>query len=583
VLDFIQNVSINKSAHALKFGFEGRSIKFPFFQVPSPRGTLRFQRPRTQHPQFSAGTGDGIAGWLQGYPGDSRITTANFISTQKQAYAWYLQDDWKLTPKLTLNIGVRYELFSPIDERFGRQSNYDIDRNTLVIPRGKDQDAPLPPNFAAQYPQIAVERALTSSYLIPWDKTDIAPRVGIAWQAVNRTVVRVGYGIFYGGEENHGGDPQRAESVPFNQEVQFNSPNQFALVPTLGRFSDGFPVNSFSLPAAIRFRSIATNFRNPLVHKWNFAIQREIVNDTTLELTYIGSKGTRQLVLFNYNQPLNVADPNADRNARRRIPFIAGDLTQAATFGQSFYNGFIARLERRQRAGWSYVLSYTFGHALADTGTTLSGSPGFGFRDITRISAEYASAAWDIRHRFVYSTNYDLPFGRGKRFGAGWNRGLNVVAGNWQINGVLTLSTGPPFTLGTRNYSCGCGNTGSGVRPDLVPGKNPQNAPAGGRTPDRYFDTSAVTDPARGTFGNIGNNTNYGPGLRNVDLSLFKDFRLTERFRFQFRAEAFNLSNTPQFDVGTINRTQGETSFGRIAGTLSGTERHVQFALRLMF
>ncbi len=578
VWDFIENVSISKSSHAIKFGFEYRPIGFPFFQVPSPRGTFNFQRNRTQHPQFPAPTGDGIAAWLLGIPGNSRITTSNFISSEKKAFAWYIQDDWKLSPKLTLNLGLRYELFSPISERLGRQSNFDLDRIALVIPKGKDQDAPLPPNFATDFPQVKVERGQASKYLIDWDRTDIAPRVGFAYQGNTKTVFRGGYGIFYGGEENQGGNPNRGESVPFNQDQRLEARTAFDLVPNLNRFSDGFPVNVFALPAAIAFRALATNFRNPLVHKWNFAVQRELRWGTTWEVSYVGSKGQRLVINWDPNQPLNHADPAALVDPRRRFPFLRGGIQGNGSFAFSTYHALATKLEKRYSNGLDFLASYTWGHALANSGTTLAGGPGI--RDITNITAEYAHANFHIKHRFVYSSIYDLPFGRGKKFGANWSRGLDLALGNWQLNGILTLQTGNAFNLGTRNASCGCGGQ---VRPDLVPGKNPNDAPPGGRTPDRWFDISAVTRPTPGTFGNLGHYSNYGPGIRNVDFSMFKDFRLSERYRLQFRSEFFNLFNTPQFNVQTIDANEGSSGFGRIGGTVPATERHVQFALRFMF
>lgn len=580
VWDFIQNVAISKNSHAIKFGYEYRPIGFPFFQVPSARGTYRFQRNRNQHPQFQAGTGDGIASWLLGYPGNSTITTQNFISSDKVAHAWYIQDDWKIAPRLTFNFGVRYELFSPIGEAFGRQSNFEYDRNTLVIPKGKDQDAPLPTNFATQYTQIKVERGIASKYMIPWDKTNIAPRVGLAWEVKRGTVLRLGYGMFYGGEENQGGNPNRGESVPFNQTQNLNWPNQFALVPNLNRFSDGFPVNVFNLPAAISFRTVVPNFRNPLVHKWNVAVQRDLGWGTTLETTYIGSKGNKLLVQWDPNQPRNVADPAAPTAPRRRLPYLDGGITVDETFGFSWYHGLATKLEKRFSNDWEFIVAHTWSHALTNSGTPLSGSPGFGLRNIENYSAEYSHAPHDIRQRLAFSSSYLLPFGRGKKFGSNMSGAANSVLGNWELHSILTLQTGNAFTLGTRNASCGCGGS---TRPDLVSGKNPQDAPPGGRTPDRYFDVDAVTSPARGTFGNLGNNSNYGPGRRNIDLSLFKSFSLTERYKFQFRSEFYNLTNTPQFLVGSINRTQGDSAFGRIAETVSGTERHIQFALRFMF
>ncbi|HEV8131180.1 MAG TPA: carboxypeptidase regulatory-like domain-containing protein [Acidobacteriota bacterium] len=577
VYDFIENVSVIKQAHSIKFGFEYRPIGFPFFQVPSPRGTVRFQRNRTQHPQFPSDTGDGIAGWLLGYPGNSRITSGNFISSEKKAYAWYIQDDWKLSPKLTLNIGLRYELFSPIGERFGRQSNFDQDRLVLVIPKGNDQDAPLPPNFATAFPQIKVERGVASKYLIPWDKKDFSPRLGIAWKMQEKTVVRAGYGIFYGGEENQGGNPNRGESLPFNSEQRLEYADQFSLVPNLGRFSEGFPVNVFTLPAAITFRTVVPNFLNPLVHKWNFAIQRELGFRTSWEVAYVGSRGQHLVNLNDPNQPRNDPNPSAPVNPRRRLPFIGGTVVTNSN-GFSNYHALLTRVEKTYSNGLQFLASYTWSHALTNVGTTLAGGPGT--RDVTNWSNEYSHANFHLKHRFSYSTVMDLPLGKGRKFGSNLTGVPEALIGNWRANAIVTLQSGHAFNLGTRNANCGCGGT---VRPDLVSGKDPNSPPPGGRTPDLWFDITAVTAPAPGTYGNLGNYSNYGPPFRNVDFSLFKDFPVSERYRIQFRSEFFNLFNTPQFNVGTISATQGASDFGRINGTLPATERHIQFALRFEF
>jgi len=218
VWDFIQNVAINKGAHAMKFGAEYRIIKFPFFQVPYPHGEMNFNNADTAYPSRASGsngialasqTGDPMASFLLGVINNGQISTNNFISSEKLAWAFYAQDDWKVNSKLTLNLGVRYELFSPISEKFGRQSNFIFEDMTLYIPKGKDQDAPLPVNFATDFSYVKVSRGQVDKYLIPWDKTDIAPRIGLAYALREKTVLRAGYGIFYGGEENQGGNPNR--------------------------------------------------------------------------------------------------------------------------------------------------------------------------------------------------------------------------------------------------------------------------------------------------------------------------------------------------------------------------------------
>ncbi len=584
VWDFIFNMSMQRGPHAMKWGFEYRPIGFPFFQVPSPRGRIEFNDEWTSAGTGFAGrTGDAIATWLLGNPtGTTRITTANFISSQKVAYAGYFQDDWKITPKLTLNLGVRYELFSPIGEKFGRQSGFEYAKDirpeiTLVIPKGPNQDAPLPPNFATQFPNVAVERGVVDKYMIEWDKNNFSPRIGIAWSAANRLVLRAGYGIFYGGEENEGGDPNRGESLPFNQEAQLIAPSNFDQNPFIRTFSDGFPLDSFTLPAPIRFRTPAWNFRTPLVHKWNFAIQRELGWNTVAEVSYIGSKGQNLLVLWNANSPVNHPDPGAPRVARLIYPLDAS-ITEAATFGRSNYHALNGKLEKRFSNGLDFLVAYTWGHALTDVGTTLTG--GGRIRDIRNISKSgYANANFDVRHRFTTSFMYELPFGRGRAFGSGWSPTTDLLLGGWQINGILTLLTGFPRSIASSFGSAAC----NAINPDVVPGKSPSNPPPGGRTPDQWFDTSAVTNPALGTCGNLGSMAIFAPGTRNLDFSVFKRFRFTERYALTFRTEFFNLSNTPQFEPQQMSLTQGAGGFGRINGTISGTERHIQFALRFEF
>jgi len=583
VWDFVQNVSINKGKHAHKFGYEFRPIKFPFYQVPTPRGTFRFRRNRTGIPEGGQATGDGLASFLLGYPADSTITTQNFISSEKSAHGFYWQDDWKVTSKLTVNVGVRYELFSPISERFGRQSNYVRDSVTLFIPKGKDQDAPLPPNFASSFPTIKVSRGEVDKYLIGWDKTNWAPRIGLAYQVMPKMVVRAAFGMFYGGEENQGGNPNRGEGVPFNQTQNLNLVSDYQQGhPFLNRFSDGWPLNVFNLPANISFRGVAPNYRNPLVNKWNVTVQRDLGGNMALEVSYIASKGLKQLINWDPNIPVNSPLPNQNQDARRAQPFLRGGIQETSSFGRSAYHGLAAKLEKRFSQGISYTAVYTWGHALADTGTPLSGSTGFGIRDITcGFRCEYSSAPWDIRQRFNFIMNYELPFGRGRQFGANLGRAADLAVGGWQVNSVVTFSTGQPFTLQSLN-AVGSFN-GTNVRPDAVDGKDPFQAPSGGRTPDQWWDITAVKSPAPGTVGNVGNQTHYGPGIRNLDFSLFKDFRITERFSLQFRNEYFNMTNTPRFAVAGVGNQQGNSNFGRISQTLPGSQRYVQFALRLKF
>src|SRR5579885_3308144 len=609
--DFIENLSIVHGSHSFKTGAEFRPLHFPFFQVPYPHGEMNFSRTETSYPStlkdsgpngtFTADTGDEMASFLLGAIDNGQISTTNFISSTKQAYAVYFQDTWKVTSKLTLNLGVRYELFSPIGEQFGRQSNFVLQDLTLYIPNGPNQDAPLPPNFNAPatvngvtFPAlfttpITVSRGHVSKYLIPWDKLDIGPRIGIAYNIVPKTVIRMAYGIFYGGEENQGGNPNRGESAPFNESPQLNRPSGvssfqpdplFANGAPTGGLTIGFPTNVFNgFPvSSLQFREVATDFENPMIQKWNLAIQQELPGQMALEVGYEGNHQSHQLLQPDFNNCYNLGTLNTSINCNglRRYPDI-GSISGTATWGFGNYEAMTAKLEKRMSNGLQFIAAYTYGHALANSGTTLSGSSGFGTLDPTNYNSSYSNAAWDIRHNFTAGFNYDIPFGKGKAYGANLHPVVQALLGSWQVNGILTLHTGNPVTIN----GSGCQGVWNRCQPELVAGTDPNAAPPGGRTPSEWFDISHFTAPAALTGGNLGLQTNYGPPTRTLDFSIFKSFPITERWIVQLRAEGTNIANTPQFGLPDVS--MADANFGKITSSQTGTERHIQFQLRLQF
>jgi hypothetical protein len=548
-----------------------------------------------------------MASALLGHVDNAAISTTNFISSQKVAWAGYVQDDWKATRRLTLNIGVRYELLSPIDERFGRQANFDLQTMTLYIPKGKQQDAPLPPNFASSYPNVRVSRGEVDSYLIPWDKWDIAPRIGMAYQLNDKTVIRAGFGIFYGGEENQGGSPNRGEGVPFNETVSMSRTDGISKYvgitdPTCngcqympGGLTGGFPADPFSLNAGISLRGVQTNFRNPLVQKWNLMIQRELPGNMALEIGYEGNHQAHQLILSNTDTYYNLgtldtsltADTQRYINAACPPPAclsVGKGLSMTVSNGFGNYAAGSAKLEKRFSGGLQFLTAYTWSHALANAGTPLSGSSNLGFQDPSDWASGYASASWDIRHSFTTGFNYDLPFGRGRKFGNNMNRVADIVAGGWHANGLLTLRSGTMFGIAGSS----CQGVWGRCTPDIVPGYVANQAPAGGRTPNEYFDVDAYQVAAPLTGGNLGLQAGIGPPTKTLDFGVFKDFSFTERFKFQFRSEATNLFNTPIFNnpgasLGDKKSLGGNGNFGRITSSVAGTERRFQFSLRLQF
>jgi hypothetical protein len=352
-------------------------------------------------------------------------------------------------------------------------------------------------------------------------------------------------------------------------------------LPT-GGIAVGFPVNVFTgYPvSSLAFREVAQDFDNPMVQEWNLSVQHEFAGNLALEVGYLGNHQSHQLYQPDPNTGglVFTSNPAINSTSTRPYPDLGG-VSGTATFGFGNYNAMTAKLTKRLTNGLTFQSAYTYGHSLSDTGTTLSGSVGFYNVDNAKQNLSYSSSAWDIRHNFVSSFNYALPFGRGKQYASSMNRVAEGALGNWQVNGILSLRTGQPYTLD----SSGCLVVNGGCGPEIIAGKNANAAPPGGRTPSEWFDTANFL-PAGSqglSEGNVGLQTNTGPPTRTLDFSIFKDFAFTERFKLEFRAEATNLANTPQFSVPSNSQTSG--NFGAVTSTQAGSERHIQFQLRMRF
>jgi hypothetical protein len=342
---------------------------------------------------------------------------------------------------------------------------------------------------------------------------------------------------------------------------------------------NGYPVNVFNgFPvSSLQFREVAQDFRNPMVQEWNLSVQHQFAGNMALEVGYLGNHQSHQLLQPDFNTCPNFFTSNSaiTCSSLRLYPDI-GSISGTATYGFGNYNALTAKLEKRYSNGLQFVSAYTYGHSLSTSGTTLSGSNGFYQPDPLNNGSAYSSAAWDIRHNFTTAFTYDLPFGRGKAWGANLNRVVQTALGNWQVNGILTLHTGNPYTLRDNT----CEGVQSGCSP-IVTGSDPDSAPSGGRRPGEWFDISKFTHVNGPSEGTLGLQTNTSPPTRTLDFSVFKDFPITESIKAEFRAEAFNIANTPQFS--TPDNNLQDANFGQVTSTQAGTERHIQFALRLQF
>jgi hypothetical protein len=563
------NLSWVKGKHTMKFGADILRRQVNFFRPITGKGFFNLYGNGTT--DGNAQTADGsnvpitgyevtdlLVGFVHNYSvgpvlGDSE--------TRNWETGYYGQDDWHVSRKLTLNLGIRYDLITWPIEKFNRQSNFDI--------------------FTGQL-QIAGQDGNSQSF-IPVAKNNWAPRFGFAYDPLGdgKSKISGGYGIFYfvdrGGISN-----QLAQNPPFSGETTYTYENGYRFTFT-GAAPNGSnnPVGATApLPSkgpiqvdlnnptnvSISVATLPSN-KTPSTQEWNLQYERELGNNMSMSLAYVGDKGTHLTTYYDYNRQYYDSPINT-----KNFPAL-GTINTQATIGNSTYNALQARLDRRFSSGLQFGAAYTWSHAIDDSPDAFDSYSG-SIVDYRNLQLERASSNLDIRQRFVFNALYQLPFGRGKHWGNGWNGIGNAVLGGWQTNLIFTAQSGTPFDV-----TCG-GNPA--VRCDLI-----GNPYAGITTPYEYFNPAAfATVPSTSAGVTLRPGTtprNYltGPGIMDIDFSAFKDFHVTERVVTQFRAEFFNLTNTPHFVNPDANFTDG--NFGKLTNTAFSSERQIQFALRVTF
>jgi hypothetical protein len=589
------NLTWVKGRHIWKYGTEIRREEFTIYQPASPRGNLGFSPTLTDNPAAPGTGGTGFASFLAGLTDGGSINNLHNVDYFRYTYAFYAQDDWKVTPKLTLNLGLRYELFLPVTERKDQLATFDLTNPstpTLIVPKG--QNAQLTPTIASQ---VKISRT-GSRGLINEDLNNFAPRVGLAYQIQARTVLRAGYGIFYGGQENGPySNPSPGFNPPFFVTQSFNAPcsapsaNLATLdcsVPGLSFLQNGFPANALVDPNTPIFFSVDQNLRTPYMQQWHGSVQHELPGDSVFELSYAGSKGSDLYTFFNGNQAAPSSDPTSPLAPRRPVPSIDAGIDWFRSTGHSNYNSLQASYEKRFSHGLQFQASYTWAHSLdiasnANLGPTQNNSD---FRDFRRPESEYGNSDFDVRHRFVVSSIYELPVGHGKHFLGDASGLTNQVVGGWQLGNIVTISTGNWYTVLDSNGNFANADGGAGgvsQRPDQI--GDPNAKPC---VPGTVFNTCAFADPPLGSFGNVGRNTIQGPGFRDWDFSIFKNFRTSEKTTLEFRSEFFNVLNHTNFlfaqpgpQSGNNATILGTPQFG--FETAARDARKIQFALKFSF
>jgi hypothetical protein len=590
-----------RGAHTFKAGFEGRMLRVNVWEARSA-GTFNFRANETQGPNpttASSTAGLGFASFLlgTGQPNDVLIQNWKNVASNSFYWAGYAQDDWRVGSKLTLNLGVRYDIDVPRTERYNRMNYFDPDARSPLA-----QQVPAFPDLRGGVVFVGVDGR--SRYQYNWDTNNIAPRLGLSYQLNQKTVVRAGYGHIFG-PSNQGAQGTVGPFGFRTENLWVTSIDGITPLNTLRNpFPNGFvpsPGSSQGLltQAGANLQAPLQDTPSPWMMQFNVNVQRELPWAMFVEVAYVGTRGHDLSVAGEGGLSLNQLDPEymslgSQLNQQVPNPFYGivnnGVLTQPtvsrgqllrpypqftdvvplyAAGAKSRYNALQVTGRKRLSQGFMFEGSYTLAK---------SEEIGMSHQDSYDLDASWALASYDINHRFVVSYLYELPIGHNRRFFAGASPFLNALIGGWQFNGITTLQAGTPLSITANNTA---GIFGARTQPNNN-GADPRLSGPVEERLDRYFDTSVYTQPAAFTFGN---ETVFSPvlrahGVRNFDLSFFKNFALRTRLTAQFRVEALNAFNRVQFSAPNTSVTS--STFGVISGQ-ANAPRQLQFGLKLLW
>jgi hypothetical protein len=497
-------------------------------------------------------TSDILAGFVDNYQIGAQ---KGMFGTRSWENAVFVQDDWHVSSRLTLNLGVRYDVLTAPTEVAARQSNFDLLSGSIRI-ANSDRDPLVNNNYK-----------------------NFGPRAGFAYDVTGKgkTVVRGGYGMFYFLDRG-GIDNQLAQNAPFSGISQYNYTDGYRMTLSgqAPRGSSNWMTSTGALPVAdftdldlakpqnVSMAAAKMDNKTSAMQQWSLQLQEQLPHSVVVSAGYVGASG-RHL-----SQRYNLGAQLFNTPAGTRLYPGMGNIDTQESRGNSIYNSLQLEGTRRFSNGLQFTASYTFSKTIDD------GNGAFATQQIYQgLRLDRALADQDVRHRFVYSGVYELPFGHNKAFAKHLSKPLDLLVSGWQMNGILTLQSGLPFSLKTPGSP-------SDARPDVV-GKletHPGNT-------QRYFDTNAVAATPRNSGGvllrqgTLGRNTLIGPGTSTVDLSMAKTTPIRERFKLEFRAEAFNLFNHPVYSNPNTDLTAG--NFGQITGTQASSERQLQGVVRLVF
>ncbi len=570
VWDMSDNLSKSFSKHLLRFGADVQDIRASTHSALNGRGTLGFTGVFTQNPLSRTNTGSPVADLLLGDANNVTTGTNAAVAERGKYTGFYTQDQWSVTPSLTLSLGLRYELFLPYVELYNHMGNFIVN--------------PADPNYGHM---VFAGVNGQSRSLLAADKNNFAPRVGFAWHApfVKGLVVRSSYGWFYAQDQGDGINDRMVANPPFYGyggislgSDSLNPSTGLVLSPSsiAPRPSPIGPQNFALLPSATT-GLIAWNQRytTPYIQEWNFTVEKELPWNMVWQTSYVGNIGIHLWGDAQGNQPLTNG-PGTAATRRPLAQYTIASVTAFAPWDRSTYEGMSSRLEKRFSKGLSLLASFTYGRSLdlqnPALGVCDSCEAGNGIQNAYNRNGQKGPSDQNVPRRFVAAAVWNLPFGVGHSLANG--RVAGALAGGWQISAIYQAQDGLPFTTVLSFDNANAGNTSW---PNRICNGNISNP-----TPSHWFNTSCFVAPATYAFGNEGRNVLNAQGRNNLDLALHRMFplRYREGMAFEFRAEAYNTTNHPvfQFPGATI----GTASAGVISATAL-PNRELQMALRFIF
>ena len=562
VWQFLDNFTKLKGNHSMLLGYEYHRNTNNFLDLTAPQGYMNFSGI------FTNTNGFGWPDFLLGNVNQTIYNSYLVVHNYQYGHSFFAQDTWRATPKLTVVYGTRYELYSPMLNRTNSFSNFDASgAGSLTVARDGDWQ----------------QRALVRP-----DKNNFAPRVGFSLQVSNKMVLRGGYGVFYQYYNRIGSEAALAQNQPFLKFV--NDSRTTVSAGTVFQLRNGFPGPAYAnatTPLSIQKSNWQdANQRTSYVQQFSLGPQFQLSPSTTLEVIYVGNLGRKMNRLRNANQGRvtgftgatpNVVFPYANLNNGGTHAF----LELATNDGNTNYNGLVSSLRRQMTKGLGYQVSYTYAHNFSDYADNLTA--GSTPQNAYNYAQEYSQSPFDQRHRLVLSGQWKLPIGQN-----GWVLNNNSMAakafGGWQYNIIATFEAGNPFNVTAADNSQTGGNHAAyanclaGALDNTTRDRESLTSITGS---GRYINPAAFTQPTAGTFGTCRPRPYAGPGRRNFDMSLFKQFAFTESRKLEFRLEGFNVFNHANLaNPASAITTPG--TFGRISGVVN-TARQVQLAGKFYF